>query len=102
MSKKVFVNAEAPPAQRVRRRPLCRDVGRAVIATLVGASVHVYLQVQMLVTLPNFSFHSFKLFFEGDQLSYLAIAINVAHGHSGSTEPFTETGVTYYPRLYYV
>jgi len=56
----------------------------------------------MLLTLPNFSFRSFKWFFAGDQLSYLGIALNVAHGRSGSTEPFTETGVSHYPRLYYV
>jgi hypothetical protein len=79
-----------------------RALARAVLATLVGACVHVYLQVQMLLSLPNFSFHSFKLFFSADQLSYLGIAINVAQGRSGSTEPFTGTGVSYYPRLYYV
>ena len=75
---------------------------RAVLATLVGACVHLYLQVQMLLGLPNFSLHHFKWFFPTDQLSYLSIAVNVAHGHSGSTEPFTETGVSHYPRLYYV
>jgi hypothetical protein len=78
-----------------------RAAGRAVLATLVGACVHLYLQVQMLLSLPNFSFHRFKLYYSSDQLSYLGIAINVAHGHSGSTEPFTETGVSHYPRLYY-
>lgn len=56
----------------------------------------------MLVGLPNFSFHHFKWFVPRDQLSYLSIAVNVAHGHSGSTEPLTETGVSHYPRLYYV
>jgi hypothetical protein len=75
---------------------------RAVLATVVGAFVHLYLQVQMLLGLPNFSFHHFKWFVPRDQLAYLSIAVNVAHGHSGSTEPFTETGVSHYPRLYYV
>jgi hypothetical protein len=56
----------------------------------------------MLLTLPGFSFHSFKMFYPSDQMSYLGIAINVAHGHYGSTEPFTQTGVSHYPRLYYV
>jgi hypothetical protein len=56
----------------------------------------------MLLTLPNFSFHGFKWFFASDQMSYLGIALNVANGRSGSTEPFTETGVSHYPRLYYV
>lgn len=64
--------------------------------------MHIYLQVHMLLALPNFSFRRFKLFFENDQLSYLAIALNVASGRSGSTEPLTETGVSHYPRLYYV
>jgi hypothetical protein len=75
---------------------------RAVAATLVGACVHVLLQVGMLLTLPNFSFRSFKWFFASDQIAYLSIALNVAQGRSGSTEPFTETGVSHYPRLYYV
>lgn len=75
---------------------------RAVLATLVGACVHVYLQVQMLWSLPNFSFHHFKWFYPIDQLSSLSIVVNVARGHSGSTEPMTETGVSHYPRLYYV
>jgi hypothetical protein len=84
-----------------RRRPL-RASRWAVGATLAGACLHVYLQVQMLLSLPNFSFHSFKKFYISDQVSCLAIASNIAHGHSGSVEPFTETGVSYYPRLYYV
>ncbi|TPG19588.1 hypothetical protein EAH86_03775 [Pedococcus bigeumensis] len=69
---------------------------------MAGACVHLYLQVQMLLGLPNFSFHRFKWFVPRDQLSYLSIAVNIANGHSGSTEPFTETGVSHYPRLYYV
>jgi hypothetical protein len=56
----------------------------------------------MLLGLPGFSLHKFKLYSSNDQISYLGIAINVAHGHSGSTEPFTETGISHYPRLYYV
>jgi hypothetical protein len=79
-----------------------RATGPAVGAMLVGASVHLYLQVHMLLTLPNFSFHNFKQFYPFDQMSYLGIAVNIANGYPGSTEPFTETGVSHYPRLYYV
>jgi hypothetical protein len=87
---------------QVRHPASGRATGPAVAAMLVGACTHLYLQVQMLLTLPKFSFHSFKQFYPYDQLSYLGIALNVANGHSGSTEPFTETGVSHYPRLYYV
>lgn len=101
---KAIIETEPGPRHAVHgaRRLSSRDAGRAVLATLVGACVHVYLQVQMLLTLPGFSFHSFKDYFAIPQLSYLGIAINVAQGRSGSTEPFTETGVSHYPRLYYV
>jgi hypothetical protein len=91
--------SQASPRARQTSRRVDR---RAAVATLVGACVHICLQVGMLLTLPNFSFHGFKWFFATDQMSYLGIAINVANGHSGSTEPFTETGVSHYPRLYYV
>jgi hypothetical protein len=104
VSAKVVIDSGRGPLYGGRAvRPGTRgDTRRAVAATLAGASVHLYLQVHMLLTLPGFSFHRFKMYYSFDQMSYLGIATNVANGHSGSTEPFTESGVSYYPRLYYV
>ena len=43
----------------------------------------------------------FRLYFANDQMSYAGIAVNVAHGHSPLTEPFTLTGASYYPSAWY-
>jgi hypothetical protein len=46
-------------------------------------------------------FHGFRNYFSNDQLSYAAIAINVANGHLELVEPFTRTGSLFYPSLWY-
>lgn len=43
----------------------------------------------------------FRDFFAFDQLSYAAIASTAASGNVGFVEPFTETGVSFYPSLWY-
>ena len=43
----------------------------------------------------------FRGYFSYDQLSYAAIASNVSVGASGFVEPFTLTGTSYYPSLWY-
>lgn len=43
----------------------------------------------------------FRGYFDNDQLSYAAIASNVASGTLGLVEPFTLTGSLYYPSLWY-
>jgi hypothetical protein len=45
--------------------------------------------------------NGFRNYFADDQLSYAAIASNVAHGQSPFVEPFTSTGSSYYPSMYY-
>lgn len=40
-------------------------------------------------------------YFANDQLSYLAIAVNTSQGTSPWVEPLTETGVSFYPSLWY-
>ena len=44
---------------------------------------------------------AFRSYFSFDQLSYAAIASTTASGVSGLPEPFTETGQSYYPSLWY-
>jgi hypothetical protein len=46
-------------------------------------------------------FNAFRNYFADDQLSYGAFASNVAHGHSVFVEPFTSTGSSYDPAMYY-
>ena len=46
-------------------------------------------------------FHGFCNYFSNDQLSYAAIATNVANGHMEFVEPFTRTGSLFYPSLWY-
>lgn len=46
-------------------------------------------------------FGDFRGFFAFDQLSYAAIATTAATGNLSRVEPFTETGVSYYPSLWY-
>lgn len=44
---------------------------------------------------------AFRGYFSYDQLSYAAIASTAAAGDAGLPEPFTETGHSYYPSLWY-
>lgn len=46
-------------------------------------------------------FGDFRGFFAFDQLSYAAIATTVSQGDLSRVEPFTQTGVSYYPSLWY-
>lgn len=55
-----------------------------------------------LTTSKSFDWANFRNYFEYDQYSYLAIAVNVSNGNLDNVEPFTETGASHYPRLYYV
>ncbi len=44
---------------------------------------------------------AFRGYFSFDQLSYAGIASTAASGNLGTVEPFTETGTSYYPSLWY-
>lgn len=55
-----------------------------------------------LTTSKDFRWANFRNYFDHDQYSYLAIAVNVSNGNLDNVEPFTETGTSHYPRLYYV
>ena len=43
----------------------------------------------------------FRGFFSCDQLSYAGIAAAANNGDLGTSEPFTQTGSSYYPSLWY-
>ena len=46
-------------------------------------------------------YDGFRRYFANDQLSYAAIASNVAGGELGLVEPFTQTATSFYPSLWY-
>jgi hypothetical protein len=70
----------------------------------IGVAVVLYLAAawSMLFTRSDWSWGAFRFFGSTDQLSYFAFSTNVANGHSGNVEPFTETGTVSYPRYYYL
>jgi hypothetical protein len=71
-----------------------------VIAAAVVA--HLWLQAGVALSWSGFTTSDFRNYYSGDQLSYLAIATDVAQGRGSSVEPYTLTGSIYYPREYYV
>lgn len=71
-------------------------------ATVVALVAYWLLHVHPLTSSNGFSWRNFRNYFPYDQYSYLAIAVNVRDGNMEAVEPFTETGVNHYPRLYYV
>ncbi|MHC6230419.1 hypothetical protein ACX5I6_12260 [Arthrobacter sp. MMS24-T111] len=74
----------------------------AVAATASAIAAYCLLQVLPLMSSAGFSWRNFRNYFPYDQYSYLAIAVNVRDGNMSAVEPFTETGVNHYPRLYYI
>lgn len=74
----------------------------AILVVSAAVIVHLIAQVSMLVRRPDWSLSSFRNYFASDQLSYMGIVADAAHGHFGNFEPFTETGSIYYPRFYYL
>jgi hypothetical protein len=74
----------------------------AILVVSAAVIIHLLAQVSMLVRRPDWSLSSFRNYFASDQLSYMGIVADAAHGHFGNFEPFTETGSIYYPRFYYL
>ncbi|MFF1251248.1 hypothetical protein ACFVYC_01940 [Pseudarthrobacter sp. NPDC058329] len=89
-----------PMAATVQRQKGQRGV--SVAATMVALVTYWLLQVRPLTSSDGFSWRNFRNYFPYDQYSYLAIAVNVRDGNMAAVEPFTETGINHYPRLYYV
>ena len=73
---------------------------------LAASLVFSELVVLLLLRMPDVPgegswLQAFRGYFSYDQLSYAGIASTTAAGVSGLPEPFTETGQSYYPSLWY-
>lgn len=76
---------------------------RLVIALSFVFSQLVLLLILRMPVVPGDGnwLKAFRGYFSYDQLSYAAIASTVASGNNGFVEPFTETGTSFYPSLWY-
>ena len=75
---------------------------RLLIAASFLFSQGVVLLILQVPSMPSGSWlTAFRGYFNYDQLSYAAIATNSAAGIPGLPEPFTETGHSFYPSLWY-
>lgn len=70
-------------------------------AATLAALVHLVLHVGPFVSQKGWNLSSFRSYYFYDQLSYLGIARNWSLGARGDFEPFTRTGSSPYPDLYY-
>lgn len=91
----------APPAHRAERRASWRS--RRLLAPLLALASAVVAVV--LLHLPLFSHgllpDRLPTLYSNDQLGYLSIVTDVAHGYGATAEPMTLTGVNDYPSGYY-
>ncbi len=76
---------------------------RAVLLGSYALSQAVLLLILRMPPIPGEGswLKAFRGYFSFDQLSYAAIASTTAAGTTGLPEPFTETGHSYYPSLWY-
>lgn len=88
------IEPDPAPAHPVPRLPAAGAVIGAVAA-------HLYLHLSPLVSQTGWTLSSFRDYYPYDQFSYLAIATNWSQGFRADTEPFTRTGTSPYPDLYY-
>jgi len=73
-----------------------------LIASFVGAQlVTFFVLMGPLLRADTPWSDGFRNYFANDQLSYLAIAVNTSQGISPWVEPLTDTGVSFYPSLWY-
>lgn len=75
---------------------------KTIASSIASAFLYAILTNFPTMSVPGWAPSGFRGLGKGDQLSYFAIVMNVAAGRSPDTEPFTETGVSHYPRAYYV
>ena len=72
----------------------------AVVVAFAASQLSVLFL--LLAPLANSPWASgFRNYFSIDQFSYASIATNLANGHFALVEPFTRTGSSYYPSLWY-
>lgn len=73
------------------------------VAPFVGIAISLTVTWLILIgpIMGSDPWSGFRLYFANDQLSYARIATNVASGGPWFAEPFTHTGTSYYPSLWY-
>ncbi|MDA9802749.1 hypothetical protein N9C30_00110 [bacterium] len=73
------------------------------VAPLIGIAISLGVTWWILIgpIMDSDPWSGFRLYFANDQLSYARIATNVANAGPWFTEPFTQTGTSYYPSLWY-
>ncbi|MCM0640334.1 hypothetical protein [Cellulomonas wangsupingiae] len=79
-----------------------RQVWAAAVTVGTATVAHLWLQAGVMLGWTGFTTSYFRNYYWSDQLAYLGIAANVAHGAGADVEPYTTTGSIYYPRAHYV
>ena len=79
--------------ESLRHRPMF------FVSLIVAELITLALSLGPLISTPWWT--GFRAYFSHDQLSYAAIASNVANGNFAFVEPLTETGVSHYPSFWY-
>jgi len=77
----------------LRKRPLF------FVSLIIAEAITLGLSIGPLISTPWWT--GFRGYFAHDQLSYAAIASNVANGDFAFVEPLTQTGVSHYPSFWY-
>jgi hypothetical protein len=77
----------------LRKRPLF------FVSLIIAEAITLALSIGPLISTPWWT--GFRGYFAHDQLSYAAIASNVANGDFSFVEPLTQTGVSHYPSFWY-
>jgi hypothetical protein len=98
------VNGNSVKVMRLPVSGRIRHLGTLGIVLITSLSSFAFVLIVLRPPIPGTSGNWYALFrgyFASDQLSYAAIASNVAKGGTYGVEPFTESGVSYYPSLYY-
>jgi len=80
-------------AKTLRNRPMF------FVSLLVAEAITIAISLGPLIATPFWT--GFRGYFAHDQLSYAAIASNVANGNFAFVEPLTQTGVSHYPSFWY-
>ncbi len=92
------MTAQVGPPTIPRQLKICLSAASVSAAVVV----HLVAQAGMMLRWPGWNGTAFRNYYWSDQLAYLSIATNAAHGDLSSVEPLTQTGTIYYPRAYYL
>ncbi|MET1051311.1 MAG: hypothetical protein ABWX65_01605 [Mycetocola sp.] len=71
------------------------------LAIVVAVLLQLASQAWSLITSTGGALDGLRKAYYHDQLGYMSIVVNVAQGRFDEVEPDTETGLNFYPRLYY-